>query len=113
MYVATGPVFRKVGETKDVTWILPTADTRRAPVPNYYWKVLLKVKRDASGAVTSASSIGFWMEHKAYDNNTYANYAVCVNDIESWTGLDLFANLPGSIEESVESNSNWQTFQNF
>ena len=113
LYVATGPVCRKVGETKDVTWILPTADTRRAPVPNYYWKVLLKVKRDASGAVTSASSIGFWMEHKAYNNNTYANYAVCVNDIESWTGLDLFANLPGSIEEGVESNSNWQAFQNY
>ena len=29
------------------------------------------------------------------------------------TGLDLFANLPDGIEEIVENNSNWQTFQNF
>ncbi len=113
LYVATGPVFQKVGGSEDVTWILPKADTKRAPVPNYYWKVLLKVNRDGSGNVTSASTIGFWFEHKEYNNSTYTNYAVSVNDIESWTGLDLFANLPDSIEETAEANSNWQTFQNF
>ena len=57
--------------------------------------------------------IGFWFEHKEYSTSSYANYAVSVNDIESWTGLDLFANLPDSIEETVEANSNWQSFQNF
>lgn len=112
LYAATGPVFRKVGGSESVTWILPKADTKRAPVPNYYWKVLLKVKR-TGGVVTSASTIGFWFEHKEYSNSTYANYAVSVNDIESWTGLDLFTNLPDSIEETVEDNNNWQTFQNF
>ena len=40
-------------------------------------------------------------------------YAMSVNEIESRTGLDLFANLPNSIEETVENNDNWQTFQNF
>ena len=53
------------------------------------------------------------MEHKAYDNSTYTNYVYSVNQIEAWTGFDLFANLPDSIEEDVESNTNWQTFQNF
>ena len=113
LYVATGPVFQKAGGSEDVTWILPKADTKRAPVPNYYWKVLLKVNRDGDGNVSSASSIGFWFEHKEYSTSTYANYAVSVNDIESWTGLDLFANLPDSIEETVEDNNNWTTFQNF
>lgn len=94
-------------------WILPKADTKRAPVPNYYWKVLLKVKRDGDGNVSSASSIGFWFEHREYSTSTYANFAVSVNDIESWTALDLFANLPDSIEETVEANDNWQTFQSF
>ena len=112
LYVATGPVFQTVGGSETVTWILPKSDTKRAPVPNYYWKVLLKVKR-SGGVVTDASTIGFWFEHKEYSTSTYADYAVSVNDIESWTGLDLFANLPDSIEESVETNSNWQTFQNF
>ena len=113
LYVATGPVFQKVGESKSVTWILPKADSKRAPVPNYYWKVLLKVSRDGEGKVSSACTIGFWMEHKEYTSSNYANYAVSVNDIETWTGLDLFANLPDGIEETVEANSNWQTFQNF
>ena len=113
LYVATGPVFQTVGGSETVTWILPKADTKRAPVPNYYWKVLLKVERDGEGKVSDACTIGFWFEHKEYSTSTYANYAVSVNDIESWTRLDLFANLPDSIEESVETNSSWQTFQNF
>ena len=113
MYVATGPVFQKAGGSESVTWILPKADTRQAPVPNYYWKVLLKVTRDGDGNVSNACTIGFWFEHKEYNTSTYANYAVSVNDIESWTGLDLFANLPDSIEETVEANSNWTAFQSF
>ena len=113
LYVATGPVFQTVGGSESVTWILPRGDSKRAPVPNYYWKVLLKVNRDGAGNVSSASSIGFWFEHKEYSSSTYANYAVSVNDIETWTGLDLFANLPDNIEETVEDNNNWQTFQNF
>ena len=113
LYVATGPVFQTVGGSETVTWILPKSDTKRAPIPNYYWKVLLKVYRDGDGNISDACTIGFWFEHKEYSTSTYANYAVSVNDIESWTGLDLFANLPDSIEESVETNSNWQTFQNF
>lgn len=64
LYVATGPVFQTAGGSESVTWILPKADTKRAPVPNYYWKVLLKVERDGSGNVTDACTIGFWFEHK-------------------------------------------------
>ena len=64
LYVATGPVFQKQGGSESVTWILPNADSKRAPVPNYYWKVLLKVNRDGNGNVTSARSIGFWLPHK-------------------------------------------------
>lgn len=115
LYVATGPAFDRadVSGTEEVTWITPKGDSRTCPVPNYYWKVLLKVKRNDSGEVISACSIGFWFVHQQYDNNSYANYAVSVNEIESHTGLDLFANLPNSIEETVEANTNWQTFQNF
>ena len=69
--------------------------------------------RNGSGEVQSASSIGFWFVHQEYSDSSYGNYAVSVNTIEERTGLDLFANLPDSIEESVENNSNWQSFQNF
>ena len=116
LYVATGAAFDRadVSGTETVTWITPKGDpTKQCPVPNYYWKVLLKVKRNASGDITSASTIGFWLEHKEYDNSTYANYAVSVNDIEAYTGFDLFANLPDDIEESAEANTSWTAFQNF
>ena len=116
LYVATGAAFDRadIAGTESVTWITPKGDpTKTCPVPNYYWKVLLKVTRDGSGTVTDACSIGFWFVHTTYDNSNYANYAVSVNEIESHTGLDLFANLPDGIEETVESNSNWQTFQNY
>lgn len=115
LYVATGPAFDRadIAGTESVTWITPKGDpTKTCPVPNYYWKVLLKVTMSGT-TVTNACTIGFWFVHTTYDNSNYANYAVSVNVIESRTGLDLFANLPDSIEETVENNSSWTTFQNF
>ena len=113
LYVVTGPTYKKVGGTEDVTWILPKNEIdKRCPLPNYYWKVLLKVKRNASNVVTSASTIGFWFEHKTY-SGSYTNYAVSVDQIEQWTGFDFFVNLPDAIEVAVEKNTSWTTFQQF
>lgn len=113
VYVATGPTFQKKGGSESIVWITPKNDSKQCPVPNYYWKVLLKVKRDGSKAVTSASAIGFWFEHKVYSGDSYTNYAVSVDQIEQWTGFDFFVNLPDSVEAAAESNTNWTTFQNF
>ena len=116
LYVATGPLFyrKDISDTSAPIMITPAGDpTRQCPVPKYYWKVLLKVSRDNDGKVYAASSIGFWFVHQAYSGSSYGNYAVSVNEIERRTGLNLFANLPDSIEETVENNDNWQTFQNF
>jgi endonuclease G len=73
----------------------------------------LKVKWNGT-SVTEASAIGFWFEHKNYASGTsYTNYIVSVNQIEQWTGLDLFTNLPDGLEESAENNTTWSTFQQF
>ena len=82
-------------------------------MPTYYWKVLLKVKRDSGGNVTSASTVGFWFEHKSYTGSSYSEYAVSVDQIEQWTGFDFFVNLPDSIETSAETSASWSAFQNF
>ena len=113
VYIVTGAAFQKGGENKDITWIQPANDSKKCPVPNYYWKALLRVKFDDNGEVSSASTVGFWFEHKVYSNSSFSNYGATVNDIESWTGFDLFANLPDSLEEQAENNSNWNTFYNF
>lgn len=115
IYVVTGPAFNKVGESKPITYITPKNDTKACPVPNYYWKVVLKVKRDGKG-ISEACAVGFWLEHRAYsaaNGEVYANYAVSVDQIEQWTGLDLFVNLPDALESVAETNSDWPLFQNF
>jgi len=122
VYVVTGAAFEKVGESRSVTWILPqgeiTSNTKKkCPVPNYYWKVLLKVKRDSDGKVKSASSVGFWFEHKSYKDTgkkfSDEEFVVSVDQIEQWTGFDFFVNVPDSYETTAETNSSWSGFQNF
>lgn len=112
IYIVTGVAFSKVGETKSVSYIQATDDTKDIPIPNYFYKVALKVKTNSSGTVTSASTVGFWFENKAY-SDTYTNYAVTVDQVEQWTGFDFFANLPDSVEVTVESSKDWNAFLAF
>ena len=111
LYVVTGVAFKTVGGSETVKYIQPQHDTKQCPVPNYFYKVVMKVKRSGS-TVTSASTVGFWFEHKTY-SGSYTNYAVSVDQIEQWTGMDFFVNLPDNVESNAEQNSNWSTFQGF
>jgi endonuclease G len=89
-----------------------TNDSKVVPIPNYYYKVLLKVRR-SGGTVTAASAIGFWFTHEAHSGENWQNFAVSVDEIEQKTGFNFFANLPPSVEASAETNTNWNTFRNF
>ena len=118
IYVATGPVYQKVGGNEDIVYFSanpdrPDAYPKTLAVPNYYWKAVLRVKWEGD-AVSSASTIGFWFEHKAYNKgDSYVNYTVSVDQIEEWTGFDLFANLPDGFETAAETNKSWSVFQKF
>ena len=84
------------------------------PVPNYYWKVVLKVKRSGE-MITAASAIGFWLEHRVYSatkGEVFGNYSVSVDQLESYTGLDFFVNLPEEMQATAEDNSDWGRFCN-
>ena len=111
IYIVTGVAFNKVGESKSITYTTAQDDTKSVPVPNYFYKVVLKVNKSGS-TVTGASAIGFWFEHKTY-SDSYTNYAVSVDQIESWTGFDFFVNLPDGVENTAESNGSWSSFQSF
>lgn len=87
-------------------------DSKTVPIPNYYYKVLLKVRRSGS-QITAASAIGFWFTHEAHTNENWQNYAVTVDEIEQKTGFNFFANLPPAVEATAEQNKNWNTFRNF
>ena len=114
VYVVTGPAYRKVGGSEEITYLSSTSGNPSSlAVPNYYWKAFLKVKWSGSGEnrkVSSATAIAFWFEHKVYNDAQYTQYAVSVDQVEQWTGFDLFANLPDNLEASAESNASWDTF---
>lgn len=107
VYIVTGPVYQTEGGNETVTYITNQGDGKQVPVPNYYYKVVLKV----SGS--SASAVGFWFEHKEYTSDSYSSYAKSVDEIEALTGLDFFVNLADNLENAAESNSSWTTFQAF
>ena len=114
IYVVTGVAFNKEGESRTISYTSPSnAPSQRVPIPNYFYKLVLRVKYTGS-TVTSASTIGFWFEHKAYTNDTYTNYIVSVDEIEAWTGFDFFVNLPDEIEVDVEATKpSWSEFSIF
>ena len=115
VYVVTGAAFRKVGGSETINYLTAVSSStnpRKLPIPNYYWKVLLKVKR-TSGVVTSASAVGVWLPHQEYSGKDWTSYVVSVDQIEEWTGFDFFVNVPDSVENSAETNSNWSTFRSF
>lgn len=109
LYVVTGASFSRSGFDEPVKTIVNKNDSKSLPVPNYYWKALLKVTRDA-GQITEAQTVGFWLPHGDLKGHSYTEYAVSVDQIEQWTGLDLFQNLPDAIEAAAESSSSWSSF---
>lgn len=113
LYVVTGAAFNKALENLPVTTITNSNDDKKLPVPNYYWKVALKVKRNGSGNVTSASAIGFWFDHKEYYKDSFNNYSCSVDQIEQWTGFNFFVNLSEAIQTSAEGNTDLSAFENF
>ncbi len=126
VYVVTGAAFRKVGGSETIKELYATSSSIKPStiyIPNYYWKVLLKVKWEGSGAskhITSASAIGVWMYHHQDYHETptaWQSHVCSVAQIQNWTGFDFFVNLPGDnnsgFEASAEANTSWSTFVNF
>ena len=77
----------------------------RIPIPKYYYMALLKVKNN------TYSTLAFWIEHKDYDtknitdkNAEMKSKIVSIDQLEEYTGIDFFHNLPDNIEEIVEAN---------
>lgn len=116
LYVATGPCYQTVGGSETITWLTAKEETTipaQVPLPNYYWKALLKIKT-VDGYITDACAIGIWLEHKAYESSDYTPYIVSIDEIEAKTGFDLYSGLPDYLESLIESETpTWSEFQNF
>ncbi len=102
----------KGGTIKDsqIEGYITRPNGKTVPVPKYYYMALLSCK---SG---SYSAIGFWMEHRSYDEvsdvdkTEIAKRAVCIDELEELTGINFFHNLPDAVEAKVEAEyqlSSW------
>jgi endonuclease G len=112
LYIITGAVFSRAGYDDQVKTVVNKNDAKVLPVPNFYWKALLKVKRDG-GNIVGAQTIGFWLPHEDLKGHSYADYSVSVDQIEQMSGLDLFPNLPDNIESSAETQSSFLTYKSY
>ena len=112
IYVVTGVAFEKEGETRTINYTSPKSSSQRVPIPNYFYKLVLRVKYSGR-TVSDASCIAFWFDHKAY-SDSYQNYTVSVDQVEAWTGFDFFVNLPDDLESAAESKTTtWSSFTSF
>ena len=113
LYIITGAVFNRRGENIEVKTIANKNDGKKVPVPNYYWKAAMKVSRSPEGIPVDAEAIGFWLPHYDLKGHKFTEFAVPVDSIESWTGLDLYVNLPDNIENAAEVSASWTQFVSF
>lgn len=102
LYVVTGAVLKTAGGNETVKYASDKVGNRIA-VPNYYFKVLLRL--DVSGGNYNYSAIGFWFEHKANSGKVTRSYAMSVDEIERKTGMDFFVNLPQVTQDRVEAEN--------
>lgn len=114
IYVVTGPCYRKQGGNETISYLKANSGVSpsEVPVPNYFYKVLLKVRQQGS-SIVSASAVGFWFDHKTYSGGDYTACSVSVDQIEQWTGIDFFVNLPDDLESAAEQNSFWKSFSDY
>lgn len=93
VYICCGPVVTDL----DTATI---GNERKIRVPSAFFKAFLRRKNNSSWC-----AIGFIMPNRA-GNKPLLTYVTTIDDIEKQTGIDLFFNLPDSIENAVEADFN-------
>lgn len=88
VYVVTGPVL-----SKDITGHI---GKNRVSIPKYYYKVVLDI------SPPKYKSIAFLMENEEL-NETLTNYAITVDELEKFTGIDFFHYIQTPDIETIES----------
>ncbi|MBP5398760.1 MAG: DNA/RNA non-specific endonuclease [Bacteroidales bacterium] len=90
--------------------VLNRNDGKRLPVPSWYWKAVLKVRRDSLGVPVAAKSVAFLLPHRDLKRNHYPEFVISVDSLEALTGFDFFPQLPDSLEVQCERQDDWKAF---
>jgi endonuclease G len=94
LYVVTGGV---------LTNNLKVIGRENVSVPEYFYKILLDNNNG------NYKAIGFLVPHKESDAPLYS-FVVPIDRIEKITGINFFPKLPDSIENKVESESDYKSW---
>ncbi|MCR4561048.1 MAG: DNA/RNA non-specific endonuclease [Bacteroidales bacterium] len=99
LYVVKGGTI----DNKDQIFDFLTHDTEGLIIPKYFFMAVLCVKNGKYKA------LGFWIEHKkSYSENekkSIKQYAVSIDQLETFTGIDFFYNLEKNIQDEVEKET--------
>lgn len=87
VYVVTGPVLK--GN-------LSVIGANQVAVPNYYYKVLLDTES------TPKKAIGFILKNEG-SKGQLIEYAVSIDSVERFTGIDFFPGLEDGLEQKLEA----------
>jgi endonuclease G len=73
-------------------------------VPKFFFMAIL------ARTGNTFKAMGFWVEHLNDDHSkdNIKDYAIPINDLQKYTGIDFFCNLPDDIENEVENVSKSQ-----
>ena len=94
LYVITGPVL-----TDDLPVILKSKN--QVSIPKYFYKIAYdEINRRA---------ISFLVPHKELDY-PIEYYAVSIDSLESFTGIDFFANIDSAVESKIEKQIDYKPF---
>ena len=97
LYVVSGPVF-------DHNMPVMSIGSNKVSIPDYFYKILLDPSTD------SPKAIGFIIENRS-GGKSLADYAVTIDAIESVTGLDFFNQLDPEDEKKLESQCDFQRWE--
>lgn len=86
IYITTGPVIKKP---------VQTIGADNVAIPQYYFKVILDYEDP------ELKGIGFIMKNEGSQRNL-ESFAVTIDSVESFTGINFFEALPDSIENLIE-----------
>jgi endonuclease G, mitochondrial len=84
-----------------------TIDAGRVRVPGFTWKVILVLdagSSDLSRVTTATRTIAVSMPNRqGIRSNPWRTYRTSVDQVETWTGLNFFSNVPASIQSVIEA----------
>ena len=97
LYVCKGGTIDQ--EANIITYLMSETDT--IPIPKYFFMAILGKKAQ------SYQAIAFWVEHQDGISSKIplTNFVVNISQLEQYTGIDFFHNLPDETEQAVETQT--------